>query len=80
MTRGTSLPTSVSVQGLPPLHFHPNFAPEPPPCLGCRYAITCRTRQLACKAFAEYAKSGRWMAHLTSRLPSRRPYLRLFRN
>lgn len=77
MTRSTSLPTTVSVQGLPPLHFQPN---DFTPCLGCRYAITCRTRQLACKAFAEYAKSGRWMAHLTSRLPSRRPCLRLFRN
>jgi hypothetical protein len=81
MKHGASLPTNVSLQSLPPLQFHPNdFTPEPPPCLGCRYAITCRTRQLACKAFAEYAKSGRWMAHLTSRLPSRRPYLRLFRN
>ena len=81
MKRGTSLRTNVSVQGLPPLQFHPNEStPEPPPCLRCRFAITCRNRQLACKAFAEYTKTGRWMAHFMSRLPSRRPYLRLFRN
>lgn len=81
MTRRASLPTNVSVLGLPPLQFHLNdFTPEPPPCLGCRFALTCRSRQLACKAFVEYAKTGRWMAHLTSRLPSRRPHLRLYRN
>ncbi len=53
-------------------------APEPVPCDGCPHAITCHSRQLACKTFAEYVKTGRWKAQATSRLPSRRPYLRLF--
>lgn len=55
-------------------------APEPVPCDGCPHAITCRSRQLACKPFAEYVKTGRWEPRGTLRLPSRRPYLRLFRH
>lgn len=56
------------------------FAPEPAPCDGCPYAITCRTRQLACRAFVQYIRAGRWKGQPTPRLPSRRPYLRLFRH
>jgi len=55
------------------------LAPEPP-CTGCRYAITCRTHQLACKAFIQYLKWARWKALPALCLPSRRPYRRLFRN
>jgi hypothetical protein len=54
------------------------FAPEPAPCDGCPYAITCCTRQLACRAFVQYSRTGRWKVQAKSRLPSRRPYLRLF--
>ena len=55
------------------------LAPEPP-CTGCRYAVTCRKHQLACRAFIQYIKSGRWKVLPALRLPSRRPYRRLFRN
>jgi hypothetical protein len=55
------------------------LAPEPP-CTGCPYAVTCRTHQLACKAFLQYLKSGRWKVLPALRLPTRRPYQRLFRN
>lgn len=80
MTRSVSRPIETSTRSSPPREFDPTaIAPEPPPCAGCQYAITCRTRQLACKAFAQYTKSGRWKPRVTLRLPSRRPYLRLFR-
>lgn len=55
------------------------LAPDPP-CTGCPYAVTCRRYQLACKAFIQYIKSGRWKVMPGLRLPSRRPYRRLFRN
>ena len=55
------------------------LAPEPP-CTGCPYAVTCRTHQLACKAFGEYIREGRWKVRPGLRLPSRRPYLRMFRH
>lgn len=55
-----------------------DLAPEPVPCAGCPHATTCRSRQLACKTFAEYVKTGRWRPRVISRLPGRRPYLRLF--
>jgi hypothetical protein len=51
----------------------------PPPCDGCECAVTCRVRLLACRAFAQYIRTGRWKEPITRRLPSRRPYLRLFR-
>jgi hypothetical protein len=57
-----------------------DLAPELVPCDGCPHAITCRSRQLACKSFAEYVKTGRWKPRATPRLPSRRPYLKLFRH
>lgn len=57
-----------------------DFAPEPAPCDSCPYADTCRKRQLACRAFAEYIRTGRWKGLATPRLPTRRPYLRLFRH
>lgn len=56
------------------------FAPEPASCAGCPYAITCRMRQLACWAFVQYLRDGRLRGQGTPRLPSRRPYLRLFRH
>lgn len=63
-----------------PQEFEPfEFAPEPAPCDCCPYAITCRTRQLACRVFVQYIRTGRWKRQLTPRLPSRGPYLRLFR-
>lgn len=55
-----------------------DFVPEPAPCDGCPYADACRKRQLACRAFAEYIRTGRWKGLATPLLPSRRPYLRLF--
>jgi hypothetical protein len=55
------------------------FVPEPVPCDDCLYATTCRRRQLACQAFAQYVKNGRWTAQSTLRLPSRRSYRQLYR-
>lgn len=52
----------------------------PPPCDSCECAITCRDRYLACRAFAQYIRTGRWEMLVTPRLPSRRPYQRLFRS
>lgn len=57
-----------------------DLAPERLPCDGCPHAITCRSRQLACKSFADYVKTGRWKPRAAPGLPSRRPYLRLFRH
>lgn len=59
-------------------HFYP--PPAPVPCDGCPHTVTCCSRQLACNAFAEYVKTGRWKAQPPSRLPSRRPFQRLFRH
>lgn len=53
-------------------------ASKPVPCDGCPHAIPCRSRQLACKTFAEYVRTGQWEAQFPSRLPSREPYQRLF--
>jgi hypothetical protein len=39
---------------------HWEIAPEPPPCDGCAYAMSCRKRQLACRAFAVCITTGRW--------------------
>lgn len=58
---------------------HVEFSPESIPCDDCLYATTCRHRQLACRSFAQYVKSGRWTAQSTLRLPSRRFYRRLYR-
>lgn len=54
------------------------FAADPSPCDGCAYAITCRTRHLACRAFIQYISTGRWTRKASLRLPCRRKYLRLF--
>jgi hypothetical protein len=59
---------------------NPGALEPEPPCTGCRYAVTCRKHQLACRAFIQYIKSGRWKVLPALRLPSRRPYVRLFRN
>lgn len=52
---------------------------EPMPCDGCPHVITCTRRQLACRAFAQYVRSGRFETRPTESLPNRRSYLRLFR-
>lgn len=79
MSRATMLGLSEAVQPLPrqePEQFE--FTPEPVPCDDCRYATTCGRRQLACRAFAQYVKHGRWEAPSAFGLPSRRSYRRLF--
>lgn len=53
---------------------------EPKPCDGCAHVITCTRRRLACRAFAQYVRSGRWKAQPTVSLPNRRSYMRLFRH
>lgn len=55
-------------------------APEPMPCDGCAHVVTCARRQLACRAFAQYVRTGRFKAQPTVSLPNRRSYLRLFRH
>jgi hypothetical protein len=57
---------------------HYEFSADPSPCDGCAYAITCRTRHLACRAFIQYLSTGRWKRKAESRLPCRRKYLRSF--
>jgi hypothetical protein len=77
-----SAPLAIEIgrRGLRRLQVDPGgLAPEPP-CTGCPYAVTCRTHQLACNAFLQYLKSGRWKELPALRLPRRRPYRRLFRN
>jgi len=54
-----------------------NFAAEPAPCDDCSLAVMCRARQLACKAFAAYVRTGRWTAR-QRRLPTPYAYQRLF--
>jgi hypothetical protein len=53
-------------------------AVAPPPCDGCPQATHCRGG-LVCRAFARYVRDGRWQQQDVGHLPSRRPYLRLFR-
>ncbi len=55
-------------------------APEPMPCDGCAHAIMCSSRQLACKTFAQYVRTGQWNVQASPRRPSREPYKRLFRH
>lgn len=55
-------------------------AAEPIPCDDCPHANLCRIRQLACQAFAEYVRTGRWQLMSGARLPRRQPYQRLFRD
>jgi hypothetical protein len=55
-------------------------ATEPVPCDDCPHVNLCRTRQLACRAFATYVRTGRWQILSSARLPQRRPYSRLFRD
>lgn len=55
-------------------------AAEPIPCDDCPHASQCRARQLACQAFAEYVRTGRWQLMSGARLPRRQPYQRLFRD
>lgn len=54
-----------------------NFAAEHAPCDDCPNAAMCRARQLACKAFAAYVRTGCWKAS-QRRLPTPRAYRRLF--
>jgi hypothetical protein len=65
------------------LHQEPDqleYTLEPMPCDGCAHMISCTRRQLACRAFTQYIRSGRWKTEPTSSLPNRRLYLRLFRD
>lgn len=60
--------------------FDPSACATESPCTGCRYAITCRTRQLACEPFMQYLMSGQWKSPPPQRAPDRRPTMRLFRH
>lgn len=78
MTRGILRRIQDDMPTSPALDFeHSQIAP--PPCDSCECAVTCRDRHLACRAFAQYIRTGRWDVPVTPRLPSRRPYQRLFR-
>lgn len=65
---------------LPERAEHFEFVHNPVPCDGCSHANACGERQLACEAFAEYVRTGQWKIRDARRLPTRRPYLRLFRH
>ena len=79
MTRGILLRANDVVRNYRPPQIQQFDPPlEPVPCDGCPHAVTCCSRQLACNAFAEYVKTGRWKAQPSSRLPSRRPFQKLF--
>jgi len=80
MIRGRSQRFSVAPQNLLQEPEQLAHALEPIPCDGCAHAITCTRRQLACRAFAQYVRSGRFKAQPTESLPNRRSYLRLFRH
>lgn len=49
------------------------IAPEQSSWEGCEYLLSCRKRQLACRAFAQYVRTVHWKALTTLRLLSRRP-------
>jgi hypothetical protein len=79
MTRDAS--RGISEVGRPsraPESPRPGFVIGPPPCDDCLHAKLCRTRQLACKAFSTYVKSGQWKRQDVGKLPNRGPYRRLF--
>jgi hypothetical protein len=80
MIRGRSLGFRDAPQTLQQEPEHLEHALEPMPCDGCAHVITCTRRQLACRAFAQYVRSGRWKAQPSVSLPNRRSYLRLFRH
>jgi hypothetical protein len=80
MNRGRSSAFRVASQTLQHETDQLEHAPEPMPCDGCAHVITCTRRQLACRAFAQYVRSGRWKAQPTVSLPNRRSYMRLFRH
>jgi hypothetical protein len=81
MTREAARHSGDCTKPLPPEELDQlAFPHDPAPCDGCSYAIACVKRQLACRAFAEYVRTGRSSVRGTLRLPTRRPYLRLFRH
>lgn len=80
MIRGRPPELSVAPQTLQQEPDQLEHAPEPMPCDGCAHVITCTRRQLACRAFAQYVRAGRWKAQPSVSLPDRRSYLRLFRH
>lgn len=80
MIRGRSPGSRVAPENLqqePEQLEHPL---EPMPCDRCAHLITCTRRQLACRAFAQYVRSGRFKPQPAGSLPNRRSYLRLFRH
>ena len=54
-----------------------DVVPESGPCDDCQQAITCANRHLACMAFFQYVRTGRWDT-ATPRGATRSCYLRLF--
>lgn len=80
MIRGRSPGLSVAPQNLQQEPEQLEHALDLMPCDGCPHVITCRRRQLACRAFAQYVRSGRFKAQSSVNLPNRRSYLRLFRH
>jgi len=78
MTREVARHSGDRTKPLPPAELDQLDSPHDPPCDGCSYAIACVRRQLACKVFAEYVRTGRSSVRGTLRLSTRRPYLRLF--
>ncbi len=79
MIRGRSPEFRVAPQNLQQEPEQLEHALEPRPCDGCAHVITCTRRQLACRAFAQYVRSGRFKAQPNVSSPNRRSYLRLFR-
>jgi len=49
-----------------------------PPCVGCSFAGHCGEYRLACKAFCQYAHTGRWHIPPAERVPDAATYLGLF--
>lgn len=80
MIRGRSPGSTVVPQNLQQESEQLEHALEPMPCDGCAHVIACTRRQLACRAFAQYVRSGRFKAQPSESPPNRRSYMRLFRH
>jgi hypothetical protein len=69
MTREAARHSGDCTKPLPPEELDQLAIPhDPAPCDGCSYAIACVKRQLACRAFAEYVRTGRSSVRGTLRL------------
>ena len=80
MIRGRSPGFRVAPENLQQGPEKLEHALEAMPCDGCTHVMACTRRQFACRAFAQYVRSGRFKAQPTVSLPNRRSYLRLFRH